>query len=94
VLSRDATASSFGLSGLKELPISIDWFAKKNGERLSFQSLGRLIANTVKQTQQVGIMMHHELMNTDERDRLNDLLFLLWTHRQTRCKLMAEMAAV
>jgi hypothetical protein len=94
VLSRDETASSFGLSNLKELPISIDWFAKKKGERLSFQSLGSLIAKTVKQTQQVGIMLHHELMNADERHHFNDLLFLLSTHRQARCKLMAEMAAV
>lgn len=94
VLSRDATATSFGLSDLKELPISIDWFAKKKGERLSFHSLGRVIAKTVKQTQQVGIMLHHELMNSGERDHLNDLLFLLSTHRQARCTLMAEMAVV
>ena len=94
VLSRDATASSLAISDLKELPISIDWFAKKNGERLSFQSLGMLIAKTLKQRQQVGIMLHHELMNADERVRLNNLLFLLSTHRQARCKLMAEVAAV
>ena len=94
VLSRDATATSFGLSDLKELPISIDWFAKKKGERLSFHSLGRVIAKTVKQTQQVGIMLHHELINSGERDHLNDLLFLLSTHRQARCTLMAEMAVV
>ena len=94
VLSRDATATSFGLSDLKELPISIDWFAKKKGERLSFHSLGRVIAKTVKQTQQVGIMLHHELMSAGERDHLNDLLFLLSTHRQARCTLMAEMAVV
>jgi hypothetical protein len=94
VLSRDATAPSLALSDLKELPISIDWFAKKNGERLNSQSLGILMAQTVKQRQQVGIMLHHELMNADELDRLNDLLFLLCTHRQGRCRLMAEIAAV
>ena len=94
VLSRDATASSLALSDLTELPISIDWFAKKNGERLNFQSLGMLIAKTVKERQPVGIMLHHELMNADERELLNDLLFLLSTHRQACCKLMAEVAAV
>ena len=93
VLSRDATAPSLRVSGLKELPISIDWFAKKNGERLSFQSLATLIANTVKQKQHVGIMLHHELMNADERELLDDLLVLLSTHRQAHCKLMAEIAA-
>ena len=94
VLSRDATAPSLALSGLKELPISIDWFAKKNAQRLSFQSLGTLIASTVKQRQPIGIMLHHELMSAGERDLLGDLLVLLSTHRQAQCKLMAEITAV
>ena len=94
VLSRDATAPSLTLSGLKELPISIDWFAKKNGKRLTFQSLGKLIARTMKQTQPIGIMLHHELMTGTEREILDDLLVLLSTHRQARCKLMAEIAAI
>jgi hypothetical protein len=94
VLSRDATAPSLALSGLKELPISIDWFAKKNGKRLSFQSLGTLIAKTVKQRQPIGIMLHHALMSAAERELLGGLLTLLSTHRQARCKLMAEIAAV
>jgi hypothetical protein len=94
VLSRDATAPSLAPSGLKELPISIDWFAKKNGARLSFQCLGTLIANTVKQRRPVGIMLHHELITADERHLLADLLVLLSTHRQSHCKLMAEIVAV
>ena len=93
VLSRDASAPSLSLSGLRELSISIDWFAKKNGARLSFQALGTLIANTVKQSQPIGIMLHHELMSADERKLLGDLLVLLSTHRQAHCRLMAEIAA-
>ena len=91
VLSRDATAPSLALSGLDELPISIDWFAKNNGARLSFQSLGRLIANMVKHSRPVGIMLHHELMSADERDLLGDLLVLLSIHRRARCKLMNDI---
>jgi hypothetical protein len=94
VLSRDATAPSLALSGLKELPISIDWFGKKNGERLSFQSLGGLMATMVKQKQHIGIMLHHELMNAHERELLGYLLVLLSTHRQANCKLMAQIAGV
>lgn len=94
VLSRDATAGSLALSGLKELPISIDWFAKKNGERLSYQSLGRLIAATVRQGHRhIGIMLHHELMSAAERNLLGDLLVLISTHRQAHCKLMGEIVA-
>lgn len=94
VLSRDATAAPLAVSGLKELPISIDWFRKKNAERLSFQSLGTLVADTVKQEQRVGIMLHHELMNATEQEVLADLLVLLTTHKQAHCKLMAQIAAV
>ena len=90
VLSRDSTAAPLTLSELTELPISIDWFAKKNGERLSFQALGTLIARAMKETKRVGIMLHHELMNTEERDRLDDLLLLVSTHGQADCKLMTE----
>ena len=92
VLSRDATAPALGLPDLKELPISIDWFAKKHGQRLRFQSLGMLIASTVKQQRPVGIMLHHELMNGEERNILSDLLVLLGSHRQAQCKLMTEIA--
>jgi hypothetical protein len=92
VLSRDATAPSLTLPSLKELPISIDWFAKKHRERLSCQALGTLIANMVKQKRPVGIMLHHELMSANERDRIDDLLILLSTHGQAHCKLMAEMS--
>jgi hypothetical protein len=94
VLSRDVTAPSLALSGLTELPISIDWFGKRNGERLSFQSLGKLMATGVKQKRHVGIMLHHELMSADDRELLGDLLVLLSTHRQARCKLMAQIASV
>ena len=90
VLSRDSTAAPLTLSELKELPISIDWFARKNGERLSYQALGTLIARAVKQRNRVGLMLHHELMNTEERDRLGDLLLLVSTHEQAHCKLMRE----
>jgi len=93
MLSRDATAPSLTLPGLKELPISIDWFAKKHGIRVSFEALGTLMANMVEQRRPVGIMLHHELMSADERDLLDDLLVLLSTHRQAQCRLMAEMAS-
>ena len=94
VLSRDATAPSLEGSRLKELPISIDWSANKNGKRLSFQSLGMLMARTVKQRQPIGIMLHHAVMSAADRKLLGDLLQLLSTHRQVHCKLMAEIAAL
>lgn len=93
VLSRDATARSFAASGLKELPISIDWLAKKKGSRVSLDCLGTAMANLVKQGKRpVGVMLHHELMDTRERHLLGELLALLTAHRHARCKLMSEIA--
>ena len=90
VLSRDATAPSLAHSRLDELPISIDWFAKNKGERLSFESLGTLMARQAKGKQRVGIMLHHEPMRKDDLGLLDDLLVLLSTHGQADCKLMTE----
>ena len=93
VLSRDASAPSLAVPGLKELPIAVDWFAKKKGVRLSFENLGLAIASLVKKRQRpIGIMLHHELMTAGERQFLNDLLGLLAAHPRARCKLMREIA--
>jgi hypothetical protein len=39
-------------------------------------------------------MLHHELMSAGELELLGYLLVLLSTHRQARCKLMAQIAGV
>ena len=39
-------------------------------------------------------MLHHELMNADERELLDNLLVLLSTHQQAQCKLMVQVAGV
>ena len=92
VLSRDATAPLLALPGLNELSVSVDWFAKRNGARLSRECFGLLLAKVMKQRPQaVGIMLHHQVMNVDERHLVNDLLVLLSTHPHARCKLMREI---
>ena len=43
-LSREARAAPLGVPGLRELPVSVDWFAHRHGERLSLGELGARIA--------------------------------------------------
>jgi hypothetical protein len=88
VLSRDFTADPLRVLGLAELPVCIDWCAKKRGVRLNRAELGALMAERVKTTNPVGIMFHHEWMNADERKAAGELLALLASHPHARCSTM------
>ena len=95
VLSRDATARPLGVMGLYELPVRVDWFARRKGVRLSLEELGASLAEAVSGvTSPVGVMFHHELMDEDERSRVGELLALLSAHPSVRCRLMFALAPV
>jgi peptidoglycan/xylan/chitin deacetylase (PgdA/CDA1 family) len=80
VLSREAKAAPFGVPGLVELPISVDWFAHRKGVRLSRAEFGDLVAATVRSGRPVGVMFHHAIMDADERAGAAELLALVAEH--------------
>lgn len=90
VLSRDVTAAALPLHGLVELPVSIDWFARRKGVRLTRAELGEALAAATLQGP-VGVMLHHAIMDEEERDRLGELLELLARHSQAHCVLMRKL---
>jgi hypothetical protein len=92
VLSRDASAVPIANDRLVELPIRVDWFAHRKGERLSRSALGRRLAGEVEASAAVGIMFHHALMDADERRAADELLGLLASHSRARCLPMATLA--
>jgi hypothetical protein len=92
VLSRDSTAGRLGLEGLFELPVTVDWFAKRKGVRLSPDELGASLAAAAGTAAPVGVMFHHAPMDEDERRRAGELLALLTSHRNSRCSLMERLA--
>ena len=93
-LSRDNTAKALNCNGLDELPINIDWFKKHKGARLTPSELGEMIAMVISNNQEpVGIMLHHQIMDHDERSRLNQLLVLLNKHPMAHCKRMKDLLA-
>ncbi len=97
VLSRDATAPPLNIPGLAEIPISFDWFAKRKGDkdaRLSLEELGKLLADQARQAngKPVGIMFHHALMDDGEQALASELLFLLATHSNAKCRSMRYVA--
>ncbi len=92
VLSRDATAAPLNLPGLVELPVRIDWFAKRKSERLSYPCLGKQIAEALVERQPVGIMLHHAVMDETELFRLGQLLAVFSAHANASCRQMKALA--
>lgn len=93
VLSRDATARPLGVAGLYELPVRVDWFARRKGVRLSPEELGASLAEALNDASSpVGVMFHHELMDGVELSRTGELLALLSAHPSARCRLMSALA--
>lgn len=91
ILSRDVTAAPLNLDGLIELPITIDWFARVRGVRLSLEELGATLAVKVRTSAPVGVMFHHALMDESERRLASELLALLASHPNAQSYLMNQV---
>ncbi|HVF45222.1 MAG TPA: hypothetical protein VM936_19505 [Pyrinomonadaceae bacterium] len=89
VLSRDATARPLNVAGLYELPVTIDWFARRKGTRVGPGELGARLAEAAGSSYPVGVMFHHELMDEEEMRRADELLALLAAHGNARRRLMS-----
>ena len=90
-LSRDASATPFNARDLLELPVSVDWFAKRKKVPLTLAELGELVGAAASGPSPVGVMLHHAIMNEEEREKLGKLLQLLSSHSQAHCVLMREL---
>jgi len=90
-LSRDNTADHLHCHRLNELPINIDWFKKRNGTRLNRFELVQLIVQVINGGESVGVMLHHEIMDHQEREVLSELLELLSSHPRVKCEHMNEI---
>jgi len=90
-LSRDVTATPLDAKGLTELPIAIDWFARRKGVRSTAAELGQVLGTVASSKTPVGVMLHHAVMVEEERSRLGELLTLLASHSQAECVLMRDV---
>lgn len=92
VLSCAASTPPLDLPGLIEIPIRVDWFAKRKGQRLSRTELGTLLAGEVERAPAVGVMFHHALMDADEMQAAEELFALLAGHERSDCRPMLTLA--
>ena len=90
-LSREARAEPLGVPGLRELPVSVDWFAHRHGTRLSPDELGAGVATAIGGDSPVGLMFHHEIMDAADMKRAGDLLTLLAGHERACPARMMEL---
>lgn len=87
-ISRDATAAPLGVAGLDEVPIRVDWLARRKGVRLGREEIGERLAAEVGSAAPVGIMLHHAEMDDGERRAAAELLALLGGHPSARVGVM------
>jgi predicted deacetylase len=80
VLSRDLTAGVLQVPGLVELPITVDWFAKRKKIPVDRAMRGALLADAARGTEPVGVMLHHEVMSAVDLADLDSLLTVVANH--------------
>jgi hypothetical protein len=91
LLSRDITATRFDAPGLEELPVSMDWFGHRKGVRLTTDEIGESLSKAASSQEPVGVMLHHALVDDEERQRIGELLELLSSHSRVSCCLMRDL---
>src|SRR5215216_749369 len=91
VLSRDITATQFGAPGLTELPVSINWLGHRKGVRVTPDEIGESLSKAASSQAPVGVMLHHALIDEEERQRIRELLKLLSSHSQVHGRLMRDL---
>ncbi|MGH2791097.1 MAG: hypothetical protein ACRDJ0_08990 [Actinomycetota bacterium] len=92
VLSREARATPLATEGLVELPVTIDWLARRKQQRVSRGELGELLARCINGRGSIGLMFHHAAMDDDDREGAGELLPLLAGHDRVRAHGMLELA--
>lgn len=96
VLSRDVTAAPLGtdLGEVVELPVTVDWFARRKGVRLDREGIGELLGASAAAGGPVGVMFHHEITSDADLAAVADLLEVVAGHPAAAPAPMLEVAGV
>ncbi len=74
VLSRDVSAGRLDVPGLAEVPVTVDWSARRKGVPRRPLERGRAIASGIAGGGPVGVMLHHAVLVPRDRAELGRLL--------------------
>lgn len=91
-LSQDLSAPRLGSVFLERLPVAVDWCKWREGPDSSWKSLGQRVADALAgDAGPVGIMLHHAVMDEDDRSRLDALLSTLAGSEKVCCHRMVSL---
>jgi hypothetical protein len=91
VLSRDRTAVALDVDGLRELPVQVDWFAKRKGVPLGRDAVGEQLGARAGEPAPLGVMLHHAEMDTEDLTAMSEVLDVICAHERARCLSMAAV---
>jgi hypothetical protein len=91
VLSRDRTADALDRDGLHELPVQVDWLAKRKGVPLGRDAVGEQLGARAGEPAPLGVMLHHAEMDAEDLTAMSELLDLICAHERVRCLSMAAV---
>jgi hypothetical protein len=95
VLSRDASAAALDAVGLVECPITSDWLWKRKGTRVTRAEWAAAFADAIVSAESpIGVMLHHAVMDGEEREGIGALLGLFRRQSTVRLVNMREAAAL
>ena len=86
LLSRESRAAPFGIRGLHELPVHVDWV------RLPREETGERLAAAIRAGAPAGVMFHHAEMDARSRRAAAELLALVTGHARARPRSLLEAA--
>jgi hypothetical protein len=93
VLSRDASAAALDAAGLVECPITSDWLWKRQGARVPRGEWAGTFADAIGTADlPIGVMLHHAVMDDEERQGVGALLGLFRNQPNVRLVSMSEAA--
>ena len=93
ILSRESRAEPLACDGLAELPVSVDWLRRCHGVQTTRAELGDALAGAARTGSPAGVMLHHAVMNGDDRANVAQLLALLGASPSARVASMPALAA-
>jgi peptidoglycan/xylan/chitin deacetylase (PgdA/CDA1 family) len=94
VLSRDLSAGRLDVPGLAEVPVTVDWFAKRKKVPVDRFGRGRLLAEVAEGQEPVGVMLHHAVMSEADRADADALLHLVATHPRVTTTHIEDLAGL
>jgi peptidoglycan/xylan/chitin deacetylase (PgdA/CDA1 family) len=92
VLSRDVSAGRAGVPGLLELPVSVDWFAKRKKVPVDRAGRGELLAEAASGDAPVGVMLHHAVTSAEDFADIGELLALVAGHSSASAAHLDQLA--